>query len=96
MFEELVDLFLEDDDTVGVADDFFESGIREGIFFAVAAGDKGVELDGPSDSGADTGLDEAGVFEVLGADSGMGLGHGGGSGLWDADGLVRTHGGVDG
>lgn len=96
MFEELVDLFLEDDDAVGVANDFFESGIREGVFFSVASGDEGVEFDGSSDSGADSGLDEAGIFEVLGADSGMSLGHGGGSGLRDADGLVGAHCGIDG
>lgn len=96
VFEELVDLLLEDDDAVGVTDDLFESGVGERVLFAVAAGDQGVELYGSTNSGADSGLDEAGVFQVLGADSGVGLGHGWGGGLGDADGLVGAHCGVDG
>jgi len=94
-FKELVDLFLEDNDAKGGAENFFQVGVDESIGFTLAAGDVFVKLDGTADSGADTGLDNSGIFEIFGADANMGLSHGWGGGLRDADKLPCTHCAVD-
>src|SRR5205807_613945 len=91
--QKLIDLFLENDYSVGVAENLLKVRMIERIlFFAQPPGYKLVQLDRPANSGTDAGLYETRVVQVFRLESNMRLAHSRGCGLGDPDELARSHG----